>query len=145
LPAQDGLPLVRLILERNLDRDDPHIPLLAWWAIEAHVVQARDPVLRMFGTPEAWQAPLVRDVILERLMRRCAAKDSEVGLTACARLLAAAPASGRSRLLAAMDKGLQDRPGRPHKNAGTQFNDIAVVETPVEARHVGTYKVPGEL
>jgi putative membrane-bound dehydrogenase-like protein len=137
LPARDCLPLVWRILERNLDSCDPHIPLLAWWAVEARAVEARDLVLEMFGTSQAWQAPLVRDVILERLMRRYAAEGGQHGFAACARLLAAAPAEGRSRLLAALDQGLQDRPARPVKNTGTLFKDFAAVEKPPEPSCVG--------
>jgi putative membrane-bound dehydrogenase-like protein len=145
LPARDGLPIVQIILRRNLDRDDPHTPLLAWWAVEAHAVGARKLVLEMFGTREAWQAPLVRDVILERLMRRHAAEGTEAGFAACAQLLAAAPASERSRLLSALDQGLQDRPARPRTNAGTLFHDLAVVEKPTPPKFISDQKLPAEL
>jgi putative membrane-bound dehydrogenase-like protein len=145
LPGRDGLPLVRLILERNLDTRDPQIPLLAWWAVEAHAVDAREPVLEMFATPEAWQAPLVREVIIERLMRRYAAEGGPHGFTACARLLAAAPAAGRSQLLTALDQGLQDQVARPLKNSGTLFKDFAAVEKPLERGSAGNQKLPPVL
>jgi putative membrane-bound dehydrogenase-like protein len=145
LPPRDGLPIVQTILRRNLDRDDPHIPLLAWWAIEAHAGAARDLVLELFGTSEAWQVPLVRDVILERLMRRYAAEGNETGLLASARLLAAAPAWGRGRLLAALDQGLQDRPAQPRKNSGTLFQEIAAVEKVSEVHHSAEPNLPPEL
>src|SRR5262249_53406688 len=128
LPARDGLPLVQAILERNIDAGDAHIPLLAWWAVEAHAIDARDRVLEMFGTAKAWDVPLVRNVLLERLMRRYAAEGGTAGLTACARLLAAAPSSGRGRLLAALDQGMQERPSRAGKSMGTLFSDFAAVD-----------------
>jgi putative membrane-bound dehydrogenase-like protein len=145
LPPQDGLPLVAAILQRNLDRDDPHIPLLAWWAIETHAVSARDLVLGTYGTPQAWLSPLVRDVILERLMRRYAAEGSDSGLTACARLLASAPTSERSRLLRALDQGLQDTPAKPGGYAGTLFTELAVVAAPTETGRDREWKLPEEL
>jgi putative membrane-bound dehydrogenase-like protein len=145
LPARDGLPIVAAILQRNLDRDDPHIPLLAWWAIEVHAVAARDMVLRTFATREAWASPLVRDVILGRLMRRYAAEGCDVGLAACSRLLAAAPSSQRSRLLPALEQGLQDQPARPGTNSGALFADQAVVETPTKTGHAGRQKHSAEL
>jgi putative membrane-bound dehydrogenase-like protein len=145
LPARDGLPLVRAILERNIDAGDAHIPLLAWWAVEAHAIEARELVLEMFGTSEEWQAPLVRDVLLERLMRRYAAEGGTVGFSACARLLAAAPASGRAKLLAALDMGLQERPTAPHKSMGTLFNDFAAIEKSPALADARVQKVPPEL
>jgi putative membrane-bound dehydrogenase-like protein len=145
LPPQDGLPIVLAILRRNVDGVDPHIPLLAWWAVEAHAVRARELVLEMFGTRAAWQTPLVRDVIFERLMRRYAAEGGQAGLQACARLLSAAPASEKGHLLAALDQGLQDRPARPRSTAGTLFNDRAVVEKAVQSEFVNEPRLPPEL
>jgi putative membrane-bound dehydrogenase-like protein len=145
LPARDGLPIVRHILRRDLDGHDPHIPLLLWWAVEAHAVSARDQVLEAFGGPEAWAAPLVREVILERLMRRYAGEGGQAGYTACARLLAAAPASGRGRLLAALDQGLQDRPAGAGKNLRSLFNDHAIVEKPPEPRAAREERLPPAL
>ncbi len=110
LPAKDGLPIVRRILERNLDGHDPHLPLLLWWAIEAHALDARDQVLELFATAEAWKAPFVRDAILERLTHRYAAEGGEAGYTACARLLVSAPKADRGRVLASLDQGLRDCP-----------------------------------
>jgi putative membrane-bound dehydrogenase-like protein len=145
LPARDGLPIVRHILERNLDGNDPHIPLLLWWAVEQHAVTAREQVLEAFGSAAAWDEPLVRDVILERLTRRYAAEGGEAGYTACARLLAAAPAAGRGRLLAALDQGLQDRPAGPRRSTGTLFSDHAAVEKPPQPRPTGEEKLPPAL
>jgi putative membrane-bound dehydrogenase-like protein len=145
LPAGDGLPVVLRILCRNLDGNDPHIPLLAWWAVEAHAVSARELVLDKFGVHHAWTIPLVRDVILERLMRRYAAEGGEGGFSACAQLLVVAPRSGRGRLLAALDQGLQDRPTRPRKNSGTLFSDLAAVEKSADVRDIGEQKLPEAL
>ena len=110
LPAKDGLPIVGRLLERNLDAHDPHLPLLLWWAVEAHALDGRDQVLKMFATARAWKVPLMRDAILERLARRYAAEGGAAGYTACARLLASAPLAKRGRVLAALDRGLSDRP-----------------------------------
>jgi putative membrane-bound dehydrogenase-like protein len=145
LPAADGLPIVRRLLERNLDADDPHIPLLLWWAVEEHAIDAREPVLAAFATPEAWQAPLLRDVILERLTRRYAAEGGEAGYTACARLLAAAPANGRGRLLAALEQGLHDRPSGAQTNHGTLFSDHAVIDKPREPHTAHEEALPPAL
>jgi putative membrane-bound dehydrogenase-like protein len=142
LPAKDCLPIVRAILERNVDGKDPHIPLLLWWAVEAHAIGARDQVLKLFATPEAWKAPLVRDVILERLIRRYAAEGSEAGYTACARLLASAPATERGQVVTALDQGLQNRPVGQRKNSGTLFREQGGVEKPSAPGTVLEAKLP---
>jgi putative membrane-bound dehydrogenase-like protein len=144
LPAADGLPIVQGILRRNRDGNDPHIPILLWWAVEAHAVGARDRVLEMFGTLEAWQEPLVREVILARLMRRYAAEGGEAGYGACARLLAAAPASGRGPLLAALDQGLAERPAGEIPGPGTLFSEHAVAAKP-PPRGAGRERLPPAL
>ncbi len=145
LPAKDGLPIVWRILERNLDGNDPHLPLLLWWAVEAHAVVGRDQVLDLFARSQAWKMPLVRAAILERLMRRYAAEGGEAGYTACARLLASAPVGERGALLAALDQGLQDRPAGEHKNTGTLFTDLGPLETPKEPRATREEVLPPAL
>jgi hypothetical protein len=70
LPAADGLPIVRELLRRDEDVNDPHIPLLLWWSVEDKAVSDREAVLGLLDTPEAWQRPLVRGFMVERLARR---------------------------------------------------------------------------
>jgi putative membrane-bound dehydrogenase-like protein len=145
LPARYGLPIVERILRRGCDGNDPHIPLLLWWAVETHAIAARNLVLEAFGKPDAWDLPLVRDVVLERLMRRYAAEGRPAGYEACARLLASAPASGRSRMLAALDQGLQDRAADANPALGTLFSDHAVVAMPPRPRDARHDKLPPAL
>jgi putative heme-binding domain-containing protein len=123
----------------------PHIPLLLWWAIEEHAVEAREDILKAFATTAAWQQPLVRGVILERLMRRYAAEGGEAGYGACARLLAVAPLAQRERLLAALDQGIQDRPTGVHNNSGTLYSGHAIIDKPSEPRAVREERLPPVL
>jgi putative membrane-bound dehydrogenase-like protein len=138
LPAADGLRVAHRLLLRNLDGQDPYLPLLLWWAVEQHAVTARDQAMELFGSRPAWDQPMVRDVILERLTRRYAAEGSAPADAACARLLAAAPASGRGRLIAALDLGLQDRAGgKPRAYLGSLYTNLAVPEaTAAPAREI---------
>ncbi len=48
-PAADGLPIVERLLRRGLDRDDPYIPLMLWWAIEAKALTDAERLLAFFG------------------------------------------------------------------------------------------------
>ena len=141
LPPKDGLPIVQEILARNLDAADTYIPLLLWWAVEHHAISASDEVLDRFATPGAWQQPMTRQVILDRLMRRYAAEATKDGLAACARLLASAPtASDREKMLAALNEGL------PARINCTPKEIPPLLETQLKAfwneRHFYRYRIP---
>ncbi len=110
LPAKDGLPVVRELLRRREDANDPHIPLLLWWAVEDKAVRDRELVLGLLDSPEAWRAPITSKFLVERLARRYLAEGGEADLKACARLLASAPGDAeRNLLLAGMEKALEGR------------------------------------
>jgi putative heme-binding domain-containing protein len=110
LAGNDALPIIAQLLRRDEDAGDAHIPLLLWWAIEDKAVAERAGVLDLLSTSAAWQLPLVRGTILERLARRYIAERSEAGYAACARLLALAPSGDGVRLLvAAMEKEFTGR------------------------------------
>ena len=91
LSAEHCIPIARAIAGRSEFHDDPYIPLLIWWAVERHAVTDVDRVLRAFASSDAWNMPLIRDVIQGRLMRRFAGDGSKTGFAACAKLLASAP------------------------------------------------------
>ncbi|HEV3262932.1 MAG TPA: PVC-type heme-binding CxxCH protein, partial [Gemmataceae bacterium] len=147
LPARAGLPIVQRILLRNLDGHDAYLPMLLWWAVEQHAVAARGRVLALFASGAAWKAPLIREVILGRLMRRYAAEGTEIGYTACARLLASASSTeARGRMLAALDQGLRDRPaGASPQTAGGLFAEFAVAERPAAATGARANQFPAGL
>jgi putative membrane-bound dehydrogenase-like protein len=110
LPASDALPIIRELLQRREDMDDPHIPLLIWWAIEDKAISHRNEVLALVDTPAAWRHPLTHKFILERLGRRYMAEGTDMALATCARLFAAAPGSAEIELLIrGMDKALEGR------------------------------------
>src|SRR5262249_60066756 len=90
LPGGDGLPIVERLLRRGLDRDDPYVPLMLWWAVEAKSLTDAGRLLEFFGTPAAWSDPSIREDAL-RLIRRYAAEGTRAGYGHCLRLLAAAP------------------------------------------------------
>jgi putative membrane-bound dehydrogenase-like protein len=108
LPGKQGLTLVRELLRRSEDVDDPHIPLLLWWAMEDKTISDREQVLNLLESPDAWKAPLNRRYILERLARRYMAEGGRQGYEACAWLLSHAPRREESLLLVqGMDKALE--------------------------------------
>jgi putative membrane-bound dehydrogenase-like protein len=110
LPGPDALPIVRELLGRTEDVDDPHIPILLWWAIEAKAESDREQVLGLLDSPVVWHNPLVRRFIVGRLARRYMAGGTAADFDACARLLARAPGPADAELVAdGMEKALEGR------------------------------------
>ena len=112
LSGGDGLPIVERLLRRGLDRDDPYVPLMLWWAIESKALSDTERLLAFFGDRAAWDDAATRENAL-RLVRRYAAEGTRAGYDACARLLAAAPANHQAAALAALDLGLAERAVAP--------------------------------
>ena len=111
LPAEQGLPIVRRLVTHADDTGDPHIPLLVWWALEAHADRDRDAVLEMFASDKAvWDEPLVGEHILGRLMRRFALAGRRHDLLTCAELFELAPRPEHATLLmAGFEESMQGR------------------------------------
>jgi len=95
-PAQ-AMPILHTALLRDLDRDDPYLPLLWWWALEKQSVTGTDEVLRRFTRPAVWQSQLSRRTLLPRLIRRYLAAGTPTEFLAAQEILAGAsdPAARR--------------------------------------------------
>ncbi|MBS0209663.1 MAG: c-type cytochrome [Planctomycetes bacterium] len=110
LNASDGLPIVAAMLRHADDVKDPFIPLLLWWAIEDKATSDREAVLSLFTDPAAWQLPLARQAMIERLARRYCAAGTPADFDSAARLLSLAPSAQDAELVfAGMTEGLQGR------------------------------------
>ena len=108
LPHDHALPLVAELLQRTDDLDDPFIPLQCWWVLERHCETNRADVLALFNEPAFFRQPMVEQHILERLMRRLAARGRQDDLAGCARLLAAAPTKAhRDKLMVGFAKAIE--------------------------------------
>ncbi len=111
LPAGDLLPIWRQLVLHEEDLNDPHVPLLLWWALEAKAESDRDAVVALFEDSGLWRLPLVDRMILERVMRRYAQAGTQKDLLTCARLLRLSPsAEGAKRLLAGFEQAYTGRP-----------------------------------
>lgn len=128
LPVETAIPLVVELLKRDADADDPHIPLLLWWAVERHAIAGQDRWLGRLTAPQMLSRRMVRDVVVERLMKRYAAAGE---LEACARLLRSSDTGLRRRLLVALDEGLRLRSADKSTGFGdgTLFSRFAPAET----------------
>ncbi len=111
LPAHQAMPIVNANINRDIDHDDPRLPLLWWWAVERHSVEGRDEVLRRFLRPSLWKSTLGRETLLPRLIRRYSSEGNPAGLAAVVQLLKAAPDDiARSLLWTPILQGWQERP-----------------------------------
>jgi len=114
LDAKHTLPIVQSLLAHDGDVDDPMIPLMIWWAIEDNCRDHGTKLAAMFErNPSLWAQPLVREHMLERLMRRFAATGRRDDLKLCARLLEAAPnKAAASKLMTGFELAYQGRSPR---------------------------------
>jgi putative heme-binding domain-containing protein len=104
LPTAVALTIIGALWTHDDDANDPHIPLLLWWALEPRTESDRAAVLALFEDREIWDRPLVSKTILSRLTQRYAVAGGHENLLACARLLGQAPArEGREELLAGLE------------------------------------------
>jgi putative heme-binding domain-containing protein len=111
LAAEQALPVIRLMLSRDADAADPHIPLLLWWAVEDKAVSHRELVLDLFKSAETWRQPLCVNVILPRLARRYATEPTRENQEALLKLLNAAPDdAGRKVLLSGVKEAMAGGP-----------------------------------
>ncbi|MDA0831791.1 MAG: c-type cytochrome [Planctomycetota bacterium] len=108
LSAEQGLPIVKAILDRDIDDNDERIPWMLWWAMESKSLTDRDLVLTTFSTPEAWNNGSYRGN-LRRLMRRYAADGSAEGYDACVALWNTTPENQRESMVVALEQGLSER------------------------------------
>jgi len=90
-PAAQAMPIINANINRDIDSDDPCLPLLWWWAVERHSTSDREEVMKRFVRPSLWKSRLGRDWLMPRLVRRYAAESTAAGITSVDALLAAAP------------------------------------------------------
>jgi putative heme-binding domain-containing protein len=110
LPASQAMPIIRNLLSRSEDTLDKRLPLLLWWAIEAHCQSNREAVVGLFQEPGVWDLPLVQENVLERVMKRYALAGTRQDLTTCAALLRLSPGPKQtSRLMTGFELAFKGR------------------------------------
>jgi putative heme-binding domain-containing protein len=135
LPGTVALPIVEGLLERGEDVSDPHIPLLLWWAIEDKAISDRGRVLALVNSPDAWNRPITRAVIVERLAKRYLGEGKPDDFATCARLLAFAPTPDeRERLVRAMEQQMEGRHlDHPPQGLATPLRLLLAADSPSPA------------
>lgn len=124
LPGSRAVPLIRALIESEKGTADPNNPLLIWWALESKAESDREAVINLFKATRLWDRPLVREVLLSRLMQRYVIAGGPANLASATELLKNAPSAGAARpLLNGLSEGLR---GHSLAEFPREFN--AVVE-----------------
>ncbi len=130
VPAECCLRIARQVAANPVSAKDPCTPLLVWWAVENQATTVRESALRAFASPSAWDVPLIREMVIGRLLKRYAAEGTPEGFRSAARIFASAPtAADREKLLADLDEGLQliGAPSAKQASLGAYYDRFAVV------------------
>lgn len=110
LPGSDAISIIKNLLISHDDINDPDIPLLTWWAIEAKAESDRDAVLSMFEYRGIWQKKVVQDIILKRLMQRYIMAGGDANYSAASKLIKLAPSDRMGKILiSGLTEGLRGR------------------------------------
>lgn len=105
---ENAMPVLLALMEHDEDAVDPLIPLSLWWGVEHHAIAGKASLLDRACRADALQRPLIRDVVLPRLIQRYAAEGTDDSLAACEQILTApALRPHRQRLLEAFESGLR--------------------------------------
>ncbi len=86
LDARNGLAIVAQLLASADDLSDPHIPLMCWWAVEAHA-DAFAPVVDFCSNASKTETAVFKNVIAKRLAQRFASGRTPEDFQRCERLL----------------------------------------------------------
>ncbi|QEG01645.1 Cytochrome c [Stieleria maiorica] len=109
IDSDTGLAIIDRLTRRDEDAQDPHLPLLYWWAVEAHA-DDWNAIETFFSSDASWHRPLVRQSILGRLAQRYAASGTAADMDRCDALVAMAPnETTREILLVGLTKAFQGR------------------------------------
>ena len=109
-PANQALPMINANINRDIDGDDPYVPLLWWWAVETHSVTGREEVMKRFVRPSLWKSHLGSEFLLPRLVRRYMAEGTQAGWDCVVQLVKAAPDARRDTLWTPLLQGWRDLP-----------------------------------
>lgn len=111
LYSATAMDIVRLLLTYDEDLSDPHMPLLDWWAVEAHAESGRSDVQTLVADPKTWESKMFREIIAERLMKRYAMAGGSENFASAALLLEHAPGGEmKAKLLQALQAAFEGLP-----------------------------------
>ena len=90
IDANNAVAIIKALLVHEDDHDDPHMPLMIWWALEAHA-EDWSAIESMLSEQEVWGKKIFAKHLASRLMQRYAAASKPEDLQRCAKLFTLAP------------------------------------------------------
>ena len=109
LPATQSMLVIDALTTRQSVADDPHIPLLIWWALESKAGLHRKQILDWLKSEDVRDRKIVREHLLERIMRRFALAGKQRDLLTCAQLLENSRQKDADILLQGFEKAYKGR------------------------------------
>lgn len=110
LVNEQGFPLVAALLGHDEDVDDPYIPLLCWWVLEAHLPDSTQDVMALFENRALWDKKVVKEHLLPRIARRFSVEGKRHDLVQLAKLLQLAPGPEQAgKLLSGFEEAYRGR------------------------------------
>lgn len=108
IDAKTGLAVATELLRNEEDLSDRHMPLMIWWAVEAHA-DDWDSIVDWVSDPAVQGLPFFRKEIASRLMRRYAADGSAAAISKCNELIRLADPSCKEQLVEGLNQAFQGR------------------------------------
>lgn len=99
LPAQSAIPIIHGLFKNEANQEDRENLFFTWWAVESKAETGREELLALFADQKIWEKPIVKDIVLERLMQRFAIKGDEINYKTCQQLFQYAPSEEYSKIL----------------------------------------------
>jgi len=110
LPPALGINLVKNLVLHHDDHSDPDLPLMLWWALEAHAETGRREMVRLFTDPDFVNRPVTQHTLLERIVRRYAMAGGEENDTACRQItMQKASETLQLTMLTGLEEGLKGK------------------------------------
>jgi len=94
-----AIPILKNLIKNHDDSNDPDIPLMIWWAMEAKSESDRDALISIFEDKGIWQKKLVQDVFLKRLIQRYIMAAGDANYSAASKLIQLAPSKNYAKIL----------------------------------------------
>ena len=109
VPAETAMAIIAGLTTHDSDVSDPHMPLLIWWALEAHVGSWPD-IESMLNDRALWQRPIFSEHLISRLMQRYVASASTTDLISASQLYNLAPdESSQKQLMVGLQRAFEGR------------------------------------
>lgn len=110
LPENAAIPIIAGLLENDFNQQDTENQLFTWWALESKAETGRESILKLFIEKGIWDRPLVKNVVLERLIQRYAIAGGNENYSSCMELLNLAPSKEHAKILfTGLQEGLRGR------------------------------------